>query len=279
LTGAALALGSAVCFGVADYAGGLLSRRANAGAIALAVQVSGTAVMVVVAPMVPAPGLGLYDIGWGALSGVGTAVGVMFLYRGLTRGDMSVVVPVSTAGSVVLPVLVGLTLLGERPSALSWLGIAVAVPAIGLISGANRRTGSADGAAVLDGLISSVGFALQYIALAQAGAAAGLWPVTAGRLASVLTMLVLVGVTATRLKMQRRLAVPAVANGVVAASGLVLYMLATRQEMMAVAVVLSSLYPIIPVLLGIALLGERPTPGQTAGLIGAGATIALLVAG
>lgn len=268
-----------MCFGVADYAGGLLSRRANAGAIALAVQVGGTAVMVVGAPMVPAPGLGLYDIGWGALSGVGTAVGVMFLYRGLTRGDMSVVVPVSTVGSVVLPVLVGLTLLGERPSMLSWLGIAVAVPTIGLISGASGRTDSAHGAAVLDGLISSVGFALQYIALAQAGTGAGLWPVTAGRLASVLTMLVLAVVTATRLKTRGRLAVPALANGVVAASGLVLYLLATRQEIMAVAVVLSSLYPTIPVLLGIAVLDERPTRRQMAGLIGAAATIALLVAG
>lgn len=278
MTAAVLALGSAVCFGIADYAGGLLSRRANAATIALAVQVSGCVLMFAVAPLVPSPGLGLPDLGWGALSGVGTAVGVMFLYRGLTHGDMSVVVPVSTVGSVILPVLVGLTLLGENPSIPSWLGIAVALPAIALVSGASAAAPTA-ASGVGDGLISSAGFALQYIALAQGGATAGLWPVTAGRLASVVTMLVLAGVTASRMRLPRGLAVPAVLNGGVAASGLVLYMLATRHEVMAVAVVLSALYPAIPVLLGITVLRERLTARQAAGLVGAGLTIALLTAG
>jgi uncharacterized membrane protein len=54
---------------------------------------------------------------------------MMFLYRGLSPGDMSVVVPVSAVGGIALPVLVGVTLLGDCPPLLSWL-VAVAVPAV-----------------------------------------------------------------------------------------------------------------------------------------------------
>ena len=54
----------------------------------------------------------------------------MFLYRGLSHGDMSVVVPVTDVGDVAFPVLVGVTLLNDRPSILAWLGIAFAVPAL-----------------------------------------------------------------------------------------------------------------------------------------------------
>lgn len=279
MTGAVLALASAVCFGIADYAGGLLARRADAAAVALTVQISGAVLVFVAAPLVAAPNLVGADIAWGGLSGVGTAVGLFFLYRGLTRGHMSTIVPLSTVGAVVLPVLVGVALLGENPSLLSWLGIAIAVPAIALVSGLGGSAASRHTGPVADALVSSGGFGLQYIALAQAGPAAGLWPVASGRIASVVTMLALVGMIPSRMRLPRGLVLPAVLNGAVAASGLTLYMIAARQDIMAVAVVLSSLYPVIPVLLGIAVLRERLSGKQTAGLLGAAATVALLTTG
>ena len=57
------------------------------------------------------------------------------------------------------------------------------------------------------------------------------------------------------------------------------YLLATRHQLVTVAVVLSSLYPAVPVLLGITLLHERVTRGQVAGLVCAGAAIGLLALG
>lgn len=279
MTGAGLALGSAVCFGIADYAGGLLARRASAAAVALGVQVSGALLVLVVAPLVPTAGLGTADVLWGALSGVGTAAGLFFLYRGLTRGAMSVIVPLSTVGAVALPVLVGVLLLHERPSLLAWCGIALAVPAIVLVSGAGAP-GAASPASVADALLSSAGFALQYIALAQAGPGSGLWPVAWGRVASVATMLVLVGLLGYRARLPRG---PiwwwVAANGVMAAAGLTLYMLATRLDLMTVAVVLSSLYPVIPVALGLAVLRERLSLRQIAGLGAASCTVALVTTG
>ena len=281
--GAVLALASALCYGVADFAGGLLSRRANGVAVALAGQAIGFVLMLAVAPLVPAGDVGASDLAWGALSGVGTGVGMVYLYRGLSHGAMSVVVPVSAVGGLALPVLVGVALLGERPSPWSWLGIALAAPALWLVAQPGGRSdGDEHGAtttATVEGLTASAGIALQYVALAQAGHGAGIWPVVAGRLTATLVILVLASSSGARLRLSPGLTAAAGVNGGVAALALVCYLMATRDQLVTVAVVLSSLYPAIPVLLGITVLRERLGGRQVAGLAGSAAAVLLLTAG
>lgn len=321
--GVVLALASAVFYGVADFAGGLLARRAHFAAVALVGQVGGLMLTLCVAPWVPASA-GAADLGWGALSGVGTGVGMVFLYRGLSRGAMSVVVPVSAVSGVALPVAVGVVLLGDRPSAPAWVGIAVTVPALWLVSrsgasadsaagaaadsgpgsgstpgagagpgaatgpGARTAAGAASGAGVGSGwggaasgdaLVAGVGIALQYLALAQAGPDAGIWPVAAGRVAAIVTVLPLV-VGRRRVPLPPvRAVVAAGFTGAVAACALVFYLLAVREQLAVVAIVLSSLYPAIPVLLGVTVLRERIAVAQAVGLAGAAAAIGLLAVG
>jgi drug/metabolite transporter (DMT)-like permease len=274
--GALLGLASALCYGAADVAGGLLSRRAGFAAIALTGQVGGLVLTLALAPAIPASGVAPRDIAWGALSGAGTGLGMMYLYRGLSRGDMSVVVPVSAVGSVALPVLAGVVLLGDRPTALTWLGVVTAVPALWFVSRGHGRTGPA-GVAACDGLIASAGIALQYIALARVDAGSGIWPVAVGRLAAVVTILVLARPSRCALRLSAPVALAAGANGGIAALALVFYLLATREQLVVVAVVLSSLYPVVPVLLGVTALRERLSWRQAAGLAGAAAAIGLLI--
>jgi drug/metabolite transporter (DMT)-like permease len=271
--GALLGLASAVCYGLADFAGGLLSRRASFTAIALTGQAGGFVLTLAAAPAIPSGSLAATDIAWGALSGAGTGLGMMFLYRGLSRGDMSVVIPVSAVGGVALPVLVGVAFLGNRPSALSWLGIALALPGLWLVS---RSRGPSGPAAALDGMVASAGIALQYIALARAGPGAGIWPVVAGRLTAVVTILLIARPGLRGLRLPWRLTLAAAVNGGVAALALVCYLLAARQQIVVIAVVLSSLYPAIPVLLGVTALRERLSRRQLLGLAGAAAAIGLL---
>jgi drug/metabolite transporter (DMT)-like permease len=274
--GMLLALASAVCYGLADFTGGLLSRRAGFVAVALAGQAGGLALTLLVAPIMPATALTLSPLGWGALSGVGTGVGMLFLFRGLGRGAMSVVVPVSAVSGVALPLLVGVAFLGDQPSLPAWLGIAVAVPALWLVSRPSNRPGGAAGGR--DGLIAGTGIALQYVALAQAASSAGIWPVVAGRAAATLAILPLIFTTAERRPTVRQV-LSAAGTGAIAAIALTLYLAATREELLVVAVVLSSFYPAIPVLLGITALRERLSWKQTLGLLGAAAAIGLLTIG
>ncbi|MGH3378281.1 MAG: EamA family transporter [Actinoallomurus sp.] len=274
--GVLLALASAVCYGIADFTGGLLSRRASFVAVALGGQAGALTLTLVLVPVVPVTEVTLPDIAWGALSGVGTGAAMLFLFRGLSRGAMSVVVPVSAVSGVALPVLAGVAIFGDHPSALSWLGIAVAVPTLWLVSRVPPRDGTAKATAALDGMIAGIGVALQYVALAQAAPRAGMWPVVAGRTAATLVLLPLLATGNAPLRLRPKQALLAAGTGAVAAIALTLYLEATRKELLVVAVVLSSFYPAIPVLLGVTTLRERLGRQQILGLLGAAAAIGLL---
>ncbi|MFD8567945.1 multidrug DMT transporter permease [Streptomyces sp. NPDC059639] len=112
--------------------------------------------------------------------------------------------------------------------------------------------------------------------MAQAGAASGPWPVAAGRLAAVL---ILLPTAARHLRVPPWRGAQALLIGAGATLGLGLYLLATRQQMLAVAVVLASLYPTLPVILGLTVLYEGIDRRQMVGLVGAAAASALLAVG
>ncbi|MFD5945859.1 EamA family transporter [Streptomyces collinus] len=84
---------------------------------------------------------------------------------------------------------------------------------------------------------------------------------------------------ARRLKPPPVRCVQAVFIGAGAALGLVLYLFAAQRQLPAVAVVLASLYPALPVLLALALLHERISRRQVLGLPGAGIATVLLTLG
>jgi drug/metabolite transporter (DMT)-like permease len=273
--GALLALASAVCYGIVDFAGGLLSRRVSYTAVTFLGQVGGLLLACLAALLVPADAVQTADLLWGALSGVGSGTAMLALNRGLSRGAMSVVVPVSAVTGVALSVLCGVLLLGDRPGVLAWAGIAVTVPALWLVSGGSAGPRSE----VVDGLIASAGVAVQYIALGQAEAGSGLWPVAAGRVAAVLLLLPGVARHPRLMRLPPRRCVEALVIGAGAALGLILYLLAAQRQLLAVAVVLASLYPAIPVVLGLALLDEHLTRWQALGLAGAGTATVLLTLG
>ncbi|MDQ1021921.1 EamA family transporter [Streptomyces afghaniensis] len=273
--GALLALSSAVVYGIVDFAGGLLSRHIHHAAVTFLGQLGGLLLACAAALLIPADTVHTADLLWGALSGVGSGVAMRFLNRGLSSGAMSVVVPVSAVTGVALSVLCGVLVLGDRPGVMAWLGIAVTVPALWFVSGG--RGGAGQGTA--DGLLASAGVAVQYLALGQAASASGLWPVAAGRVAAVLVLLPDAARHARRLRLPPGRCVQALLIGAGAALGLVLYLLAAQRQLLAIAVVLASLYPALPVILGLALLHERISRRQALGLLGAGVATVLLTLG
>lgn len=274
-----LALASALSYGLSDYVGGLLSRRASFVRVALLGQAGGLVAASAAAPLFSTGPPSGRDLLWGALSGVGTGLAMTFLFRGMSRGAMSVIVPVSSVAGAALPVLAGTVLLGERPAVRTWLGVLVVLPALWAVSRPSRTTGPAahPAAAVRDGLIAGVGIAVQYLALAQARPESGLWPVASGRVTAIVAVAVIAAVHHPAPPRPYRPAPGRTAAllaggafaGALAALALVCYLEATRTQALTPAVVLSSLYPVIPVVLGLTTLRERLSPAQTAGLLGA----------
>lgn len=278
--GTLLALASAVCYGLVDFAGGLLSRQVHFAVVTFLGQIGGLLLALAAALATPAGSVRPADAMWGALSGAGSALAMHFLNRGLSRGAMSVVVPVSAVTGVALSVVCGVFFLGDRPTPLAWLGIGITVPALWLVSAGGTGRADSDGArsapALTDGLVASSGVAVQYLGLAQADPASGLWPVAVGRLAAVLLLLPAIWRHRAEFRRSAGSWGRAVLIGAGAALGLILYLWATRLQILAVAVVLASLYPAVPTALGLAVLREKVTRAQAAGLMGSAAAVVLL---
>lgn len=277
--GELMALSAAACFGATHFVNGLTARRVPGMTVSLYAQLGGTAGTVLAAPLWPHGTASPAAVGWGALSGAGTGIGVAFLYRAMSRGALSVVVPVSDVGAVAIPVLAGLVLWGERPGPAGMCGIALALPAIWLTSAEPTppdRHRATPAPALRDAIVAGVGFAVQFLGMARVPLTAGLWPVAASRAASVVVIVVLIAGTRPALRMPVRWAGAAVGAGIAGSVAIVLYWVATHQQLVAVATVLAALYPAIPVVLALVVLRERVGRWQTIGLCGAAAAIALL---
>jgi uncharacterized membrane protein len=273
-TGIALALVSALCFGLSDFVAGLAARRLHSAVVAFIGQLCGVLLTLAFALLIDAPEITGADLVWGALSGIGTGLGAAFLFQAMRVGRFSVVVPLSDVAGVAIPVLIGVALLGDHLGVAAWCGLAVAVPALWLMtSDSGPRGGSTAGARWA--LLSGAAFALQYVALARVGEAAGLWPLVLNRAVAVLSVSPLAA-RRDRLRMDARTAGRAVLSGVLGTSAIAAYLLATRAQALSIAVVLTSLYPAVPVILGLTVLRERLSRRQILGLVCAAATVLLI---
>ncbi|RKT03472.1 putative membrane protein [Streptomyces sp. 3211.6] len=286
---ALFALATALLWGLADFGGGLLTRRLPALTV---VVVSQIAAVLVLGSVVLATGA-WREAGpqlWFAVAAglVGPAAMLSF-YKALALGPMGVVSPLGSVG-VVVPVGVGLVL-GERPGAGQFAGIAVAVVGIVLAGGPELRGAPVQRQAVVLTLVAAFGFGAVMALISQASTT-----VTGLFLALFVQRVTNVAVGGSALWAQTRRGVPALPEGTgphvlwgllpalvfvgladVAANGT--YSLAAQNGPVTVAAVLSSLYPVVTALAAFAVLRERLRSIQAAGAGLALAGTVLLAAG
>ncbi|HEX6682538.1 MAG TPA: hypothetical protein VF062_07060, partial [Candidatus Limnocylindrales bacterium] len=115
-----LALGAAASYGLSDFVGGVLTRRAHVLTVSLLSQLVSAAVIGVAALLwagpYSAPGLA-----WGLAAGIAGIAGTILLYQGLALGRMSVVAPITAVLGAGLPVLFGFAT-GDRPGTAAIAG-------------------------------------------------------------------------------------------------------------------------------------------------------------
>jgi drug/metabolite transporter (DMT)-like permease len=128
-----LAIGSALFYGAADFAGGLTTRRAGTIPVLILSQFSGLTLLVLILPLLPQSSPSQADLFWGGVAGLTGGIGVALLYRALAIGIMGVVAPTTAVCAVAIPVVASL-LLGERPAPLALAGIALGIVSIVLVS-------------------------------------------------------------------------------------------------------------------------------------------------
>jgi len=270
---ALLALAAACTFGVADFLGGMCTRRAAVVSVTLTTNLAGAALAIVLVFTIGGawtPGA----IGWGALAGLAGLTGLVLLYQGLADGPNRLVSPLSAVIAAIVPVAVGVTL-GDRPDTLAIAGLAVAPIAIWLVAGGDLRMTDTSRRPVLLGVGAGLGFGTFFALIAQTPDDAGAVPLLAARATSVTILLLAAVITRPGVPAPQVLVVAIVAGALdMTANGLFLW--STLDGDLAIVGALVSLFPATTVLLAVVFLGERLDRKQISGLALAITAAALL---
>lgn len=259
-----LALLSAALFGVADFAGGLATKRISAWTVAGWSQLLGTPILILGLIVIPSSEVTTADLAWGAIGGVFGIIGVAVMYMALAAGTMSVIAPIIGVGAAMIPVVWAVAT-GETIDALQWAGICIAGVAVILIalqSGAEKLSAKL----ALQAFGAALAFAIFFIALGQTNDASGLWPLAAARLFTL--PLAFAIIVARRLPVAPgRALLPLLATvAVFDMTANIAIVLALQRGPIGINAVLGSLYPAFTVIAAIIVLKERPTNRQIVGL-------------
>lgn len=280
------ALAAAVLYGSADFLGGAASRRLRASSVLTVSAPVGVAVLLAAA-LLAGGRPELAGVPWAAAAGGCGGIGLIIFYAGLAAGPMRLVAPVSALVSTVLPVGVAIAT-GERPGLAVYLGGLICVLATVLVSAdpggrppgpPGRRLAPGSSAGLGYGIAAGTMFGLFFVFLRVAATSGVLWPSALSRATGAVVLLgvaVWAGAPPGWRGASPRVLAAVIASGLLDATANVCYVLATRAGLAGIAVVLTSLYPGVTVLLARLVLGERIRPVQLAGLLLAIAGIAVV---
>lgn len=277
MIGPLLALGSALTWGVADFSGGMLSRRLPSAAVVGVSQACSLVALLVLLPFMPAPTSSGW-IGWAIVAGLAGSGALVCFYRALAFGTVGVVSPIS-AVAVSIPVIAGFAA-GEQPRTLQVAGIVAAITGAVLASGPELRGEQhVKQQAIWYALAAAVGFGITMLAIARGSASSPMFTMVGMRSASVaafgVAAIVLRSVGGVRPGDLPKLAL--LGLGDVTANALLGF--ATTMGLLSITAVLSALYPVVTVGLAAVILHERMKPVQIAGVVLAFVGLGLIAGG
>ncbi len=258
-------LASALFWGAGDFAGGLVSRRANAVRASLYVQAGGLIPVLTIALFTRQLTMPLVDWLWCGAAGVIGSLGFLALYRALADGQMSTAAPIAAVTSAGLPAIVGVMRDGV-PSASIVAGFIFALAAIWLISQNGTGTIKLRLKDLLLPFLAGLGFGIYFIFVDLGGQSSIFAPLVAVRGAGGLTLMVLAAFSKD-LHLPSRSILPLVLLNIsVDVLGSVFFILAVQSGRMDIAAVLGSLYSGVTVLLAWLILREKISSIQRIGV-------------
>ena len=277
---AAYSVTAVFLWGTSDFAGGCGSRRANAFVLTAFSHLCAFALMLAIALSQHGTFPNRASIFWAVAAGAIGGFSIAIFYRALASGHMGLAAPIGALLGAAIPTLVDIALEGA-PSRWSIGGFGLAIFAIWLITrpeaqGENDDSGHPKG--VVTAALAGVGFAGFYLCIHQASGSPA-WVAAMSRVGSLTATAIAVAVVRPSLAMDR----PAVGLGVLAgffdvtASALFIY--ASQHGRLDEAVVITSLYPAVTVLLARMFLKEHFSRWKLIGLLAALAAVPLISAG
>jgi len=258
-------LAAVFTWGASDFLGGYAARRANAFVLTAIAHISGLLLMAGVAVASHSPFPSRAAVAWALIGGLSGGGALAIFYRALATGRMGLTAPVAAVLGAAIPTVFGIFREG-LPQAAQVAGFVLAAMGIWLIS---RSEDDSHPEGIGMAALAGVGFAGYYLCVKQAGDSSAFWIAAVSKVASfTLTgIIVLVGRSARQID-RRGIAFGALA-GCLDITGSVLFIRAAQTGRLDAAVVLSSLYPAVTVLLARFFLREHFTRWKALGMVAA----------
>jgi drug/metabolite transporter (DMT)-like permease len=264
-------------WGAGDFGGGMLSRRAPLFGVVLGSQLVGMVAALAVGAARGEPVPQGTDLLWAIAGGALGVVGITSLYRGLAVGRMGVVAPTTGVLAAVVPVVVGFALEGV-PSREVVAGIGVALVAVVLVTRAPGHEGSGP-SGIEWGLVGGLAIGGFSVCVGQLSGAGAFGPLVVVRLVQALIVVAIIVAGRQAWRMPWAVARWVVVVGLLDMAGNAAFILAAQAGQLAIAATVSSLYPVVTVVLAIAVLHERLTRSHAVGIALTAVAIVLIGVG
>ena len=261
----AFSLAAVFSWGTSDFVGGYASRRTNAFVLTAIAHLSGLLLMAGLALASHSPFPSQTAVAWALLGGLLGCGALAIFYRALSSGRMGLTTPVAAVLGAAIPTVFGMFREG-LPQAAQIVGFILAAAGIWLIS---RTEDDSPPEGIGMAALAGIGFAGFYLCMKQAGDASAFWLAATSKVASftLTAAIVLIG------RIPRNIDGSGIGFGVLAGCldviGSVLFIRASQTGRLDAAVVLSSLYPAVTVLLARFILREHFTRWKALGMVAA----------
>ena len=279
-TPAAYSVTAVFLWGAADFAGGFGSKRANAFVLTAFSHICGFALMLAIASAHTGAFPDRASILWALAAGAVGGFSLAIFYRALAAGQMGLTAPIAALLGAAIPTMVDIALEGA-PSRWSIAGFGVAIFAIWLITrpepqAENDEAGRPKG--VVTAALAGVGFAGFYLCIHQATGSPA-WLAVVSRVGSFTATAVAVLATRAPLRINPSSAALGIMAGCFDITASALFILASQRGRLDEAVVITSLYPAVTVLLARLVLKEHFSRWKFIGLLAALAAVPMIAAG
>lgn len=270
---ATFSLAAMLIWGTSDFSGGIGARRANAFVFTAVVHLSGVILVFWVARFTHAPFPAGSGVWWSVAAGSIGGIALALFYRALASGKMGLAAPVAAVLGAGIPTIVTAFVDGF-PGYRHIVGFLLAGIGVWLIS--RTEDNSARPAGLGLAVAAGIGFACFYLCVNKAGDASALWVAWISRCASLVVTVLIVLAGRQRFVIPRSAVAIAIFSGIMDITGSALFVRAEQIGRLDSAVVLSSLYPAITVLLARIFLREHFSRGRTVGMLAALAAVPLV---
>lgn len=267
-------------WGASDFSGGFASKRGNAFVVTAFSHFCAFVLMLAVAlpqhAAFPPRASILWALAAGSLGGFCLAL----FYRALAAGQMGLTAPIAALLGAAIPTLADIGMEGA-PSRWTVAGFVLAIVAIWLITrpeSSKMEDGFGHPKGVAMAAVAGVGFAGFYLCIHQAHGSPT-WLAAISRIGSFAMTALAVLATRAPVALPRKSILFAAVAGCLDITGSALFIFANEHGRLDEAVVITSLYPAVTVLLAWIVLKEHFSRWRFVGLLAALAAVPLISAG